>query len=148
MLAEYSGQAGTPRPLTQTDFAWGLIHEGEGDYALARERYDEVLRAALGYGDYNHEICALIGGASARRSLGALQESLQQAQRAVAICHEHGCRVFEAEALVELAETHLALGNLARARQLAELHPVIPAKAGTQGQRAVLGPPGPPLSRR
>jgi len=38
--------------------------------------------------------------------------------------------------------------DLARARQLAELHPVIPAKAGTQGQRAVLGPPGPPLSRR
>ena len=37
--------------------------------------------------------------------------------------------------------------DLARARQIAELHPVIPAKAGIQGHRADAGPPGPPLSR-
>ena len=123
-------QTGTPRPLTQTDFAWGLIHEGERDYVRAQEYYDEVLRAALGYGDYNHETCALIGGASVRRSLGALRESLQYAQRAVASCHERGSRVYEAEALVELAETHLALGNLARARQHAERSVALGAEVG------------------
>ncbi len=37
--------------------------------------------------------------------------------------------------------------DLARARRLAGLHPVIPAKAGTQGQQGVVGNPGPPLSR-
>jgi 3-deoxy-manno-octulosonate cytidylyltransferase (CMP-KDO synthetase) len=37
--------------------------------------------------------------------------------------------------------------DLARARDLAQLHAVIPAKAGTQGQRAGVSPPGPPLSR-
>ena len=120
-LAESLGrQAGTPRPLTQTDFAWGLIHQGERDYVRALEFYDEVMRKALVYTDYTHEICALIGGASVRRSLGSLNESLQQAQRAIALSHQRGCRVFEAEAMIELTETHLALGNLDRARQHAE----------------------------
>ncbi|MBS2963188.1 tetratricopeptide repeat protein [Actinocrinis puniceicyclus] len=120
-LAESLGaQAGTPRAMTQTAFAWGLIHEGERDYARALEHYDEVLRSALGHGDSDHELCALLGGASVRRMLGALKESLHQAQQALVLSHERGCRLFEAQALVELAETHLALGHLDRARQNAQ----------------------------
>jgi tetratricopeptide (TPR) repeat protein len=120
-LAQSLGtQAGTPRAITQTAFAWGLIYEGERDYARALEHYDEVLRKALSYGDSDHELCALLGGASARRALGALKESLHQAQQALALSHERGCRLVEVQALVELAETHLALGNPDRARQHAE----------------------------
>ncbi len=120
-LADSLGsQAGTPRAVTQTAFAWGLIFEGERDYKRALEYYDDVLRKAIGFGDSDHELCALIGCASARRSLGDLDDSLHHAQQALAISHERGCRVFEVQALAELAETNLALGNVDRARQHAE----------------------------
>jgi tetratricopeptide (TPR) repeat protein/DNA-binding SARP family transcriptional activator len=120
-LAESLGrQTGTPRAMTQTYFAWGLIHHGERDYARALECFDLVLRDALAYDDANHEVCALIGGSTARRALGAHEEALHQIQQALAVAHEQGSRVFESEALVELAEVHLALGHLDRARQHAE----------------------------
>ena len=136
-LAESLGsQAGTPRAITQTAFAWGLIHEGERDYARALEYYDEVLRKALSYGDSDHELCALLGGAAARRVLGALEESLHQAQQALALSHERDCRLFETHALVELAETHLALGNLDRARQNAEQAVSLGAEVGFRLQQA------------
>jgi len=37
--------------------------------------------------------------------------------------------------------------DLARARELFEPHPVVPAKAGTQGRQGTIPSPGPPLSR-
>lgn len=136
-LAESLGaQAGTPRPLTQTNFAWGLVYEGERDYVRAQELYDEVLRQALQFGDSNHEICALIGGASVCRALGALPESLRRAQRALALSHDRGVRLYEADALVELAETNLALGNVDRACRHAERAVALGAEIGYQHTHA------------
>jgi tetratricopeptide (TPR) repeat protein len=129
-------QAGTPRAMTQTDYAWGLIHEGEGNFPRALEYYDEVLRKALSYSDSDHELLALYSGASVRRALGALEESLHEAQQALALSHERGCRVYETRALNELAETHLALGNLDRARQHAERSVALCAEVGCRLEQA------------
>lgn len=129
-------QAGTPRAMTQTDYAWGLIHEGERDFPRALEYYDEVLRKALSFGDSDHELLALYSGASVRRALGALEESLHEAQQALALSHERGCRVYETRALNELAETHLALGNLDRARQHAERSTALSAEVGCRLEQA------------
>ncbi|HEU5352875.1 MAG TPA: BTAD domain-containing putative transcriptional regulator [Actinocrinis sp.] len=129
-------QAGTPRAMTQTDYAWGLIHEGERDFPRALEYYDEVLRKALSFGDSDHELLALYSGASVRRALGALEESLHEARQALALSHERGCRVYETRALNELAETHLALGNLDRARQHAERSVALSAEVGCRLEQA------------
>jgi|SRR5579884_329156 len=129
-------QAGTPRAMTQTDYAWGLIHEGERDFPRALEYYDEVLRKALSFGDSDHELLALYSGASVRRALGALDESLHEAQQALALSHERGCRVYETRALNELAETHLALGNLDRAHQHAERSAALSAEVGCRLEQA------------
>jgi len=120
-IAESLGeQTRTPRAVTQTLFAWGKIHEGEGDYERAREYFDEVVHRALAHDDSDHELCGLIGGAAARRALGAPQEALHLAQQALALAHERSCRVYESEALIELAQAHLALGHLDRAHRQAE----------------------------
>lgn len=129
-------QAGTPRAMTQTDYAWGLIHEGERDYPRALEYYDKVLRKALTFGDSDHELSALYKGASVRRALGALDDSLRMAQQALALSHERGCRVYEARALNELAQAHLVLGNVDRARGHAQRSAQLSAEVGCRLEHA------------
>lgn len=129
-------QAATPRAMTQTDYAWGLIHEGERDYPRALEQYDKVLRNALTFGDSDHELSALYSGASVRRALGALEESLHEAQQALALSHERGSRVYEARALNELAQTELALGDLDRARRYARRSVALSAEVGCRLEQA------------
>lgn len=129
-------QAATPRAMTQTDYAWGLIHEGERDHPRALEYYDKVLRTALTFGDSDHELSALYRGASVRRALGALDDSLRMAQQALALSHERGCRVYETRALNELAQTHLALANVDRAHGHAQRSAQLSAEVGCRLERA------------
>ncbi|MFJ5989366.1 ATP-binding protein [Lentzea sp. NPDC092896] len=116
LLAEKSGDTlGIGAALNQIGWFNGEL----GDHRAAIEHCERAvaLHRTAGDSDQVGEAVALDSVANSQRHLGDLAAATATSERAVEIFRAAGYRVLEAQALVNLGDTHHAAGETERARQ-------------------------------
>jgi class 3 adenylate cyclase/tetratricopeptide (TPR) repeat protein len=110
-------EIGDRNTLASIEVNIGAIYYKLGEYALALEHYDESLRISLAIGARPIESIVRSNLGEIYRRLGRLAESVDQLTLSVELCRQTNDELGLAEAYRQLAETYIALDQLAEAER-------------------------------
>lgn len=113
--AQIVAEIGDRYGLALTEGNIGATYYKLGDFMLALSHYRTCLELATAIGNQSIEGTVRSNLGEVYRRIGQLDESLDQLQRSVALCHEIQDDLGLAEAQRQLAETYIAMDRLVEA---------------------------------